>query len=287
MAGETGVKSPNSFDYDDPLYLHPSDNTTATIISFKLVGTENFRIWLNSMTRCLKGRNKLGFVDGSIAKPSDDNTKIVKWERVNAMVCSWILGSLSEPIYTSHASTEYASTMWKELYETYHKSDGFVIFNLHQKINSTNQSSLYVSDYYNKLDALWKEYDDLTNLHDCVCEASTRFNGHSKLIKLMQFLNGLEDSFNQVKSHILLMEPLPNVRTAFSIISREESFQKNGLLSRNPLKVQTSVFNSRFNDSRNNKHRSQTQHLQCIHCGIKGHTINRCYKLIGYAKDYT
>ncbi|KAI3781841.1 hypothetical protein L2E82_11867 [Cichorium intybus] len=286
VTSEGSGKSHDSAEYDDPLYLHPSDNTIVTIIGFKLVGTENFRIWLNSMTRSLKGRNKLGFVDGSVIKPTDDNAKILKWERANAVVCSWILGSLSEPVYANHASTEYASTMWKELYETYHKSDASVIFNLHQKINSINQSSLSVSDYYNKLDALWKEFDGLTNLPGCVCEASTGFNDHSKLIKLMQFLNGLDDTFNQVKSHILLMKPLPNVRTAFSIISREESFQKNGSLSSNQLKVQTSVFNSRFKDSRNNENRSQTQLLQCKHCGIKGHTIDRCNKVVGYPKDY-
>lgn len=82
------------------------------------------------------------------------------------------------------------------------------------------------------------------------------------------------------------MEPLPNVRTAFSIISREESFQKNGSLSNNHVKIQLSAFNSSFNDSKTNKSRSQNQNLQCKHCAIKGHTIERCYKLIGYPKDY-
>lgn len=46
----------------------------------------------------------------------------------------------------------------------------------------------------------------------------------------MQFLSGLDDSFNQVKSHILLMDHLPNVKVAFSIVSREDSHQKNGSL---------------------------------------------------------
>ncbi|KAI3508512.1 hypothetical protein L1887_23520 [Cichorium endivia] len=283
---EGSGNSSNSAEIDDPLYLHPSDNTTATLIGFKLIETENFRIWLNSMTRSLKGRNKLGFSDGSLVKPTDDESKSLKCECANVVVCSWILGSLSEPIYASHASTEFASTMWKEFCETYHKSDGSVIFNLHQKINSVTQSNLSVFDYFNKLDALWKEFDGLTNLPECLCEASILFNDHSKVIKLMQFLNGSDDCYNQVKSHVLLMEPLPNVRTAFSIISREESFQKNGSLSNNSVKVQSSAFNSRFDDSKNNKNISQFQNMQCKHCGIKGHTIERCYKLIGYPEDF-
>lgn len=144
ITSESGGKSSDSTEYDDPLYLHPFDNTTATIIGFKPVGTENFRVWKNSMTKALKGRNKLGFVEGSVVKPVGDVTKCQKWERANAVVCSWILGPLSEPIYASHASTEHAYGMWFELYETYHKSDGSVIFSIHQKINSYSKWSFCI-----------------------------------------------------------------------------------------------------------------------------------------------
>ncbi|KAI3688864.1 hypothetical protein L2E82_46759 [Cichorium intybus] len=281
---ESGSTQPESADYNDPLYLHRSDNTTATIISFKLIGAENYRVWRSSMMRSLKGRNKLGFVEGSIVKP-DDPAKLLKWERANSVVCSWILGSVSESIYASHACTESSFQVWTELFETYHKSDGSVIFNIHQKINSLTQSGLSVSDYYNKLDGLWKEFDGLISLPECICDAATHFNDHSKLIKLMQFLNGLDDSFNQVKSHILLMDPLPNVRSAFSIISREESRQKHGSLSSNTNNnSQPAAFNSKAIDFKRNKGRNQN--LQCKHCGVKGHTIERCYKLIGYPKDF-
>lgn len=85
---ESGSKTPDSVDYDDPFLSSSLNNTTATIIGFKLVGTENFCIWENSMTRSLKGINKLGFVEGSVIKPSADDPKCLKWERANAVVCS-------------------------------------------------------------------------------------------------------------------------------------------------------------------------------------------------------
>ena len=82
MVGETpsvsGSKSPDRYDFDDPLFLHPFDNGVVSIISFKLTGTKNFRIWKISMTRALKARNKLGFVDKTFPKPSEDETKIRK-----------------------------------------------------------------------------------------------------------------------------------------------------------------------------------------------------------------
>jgi len=97
--GEPSGKTPEPVDVDDPLYLHPSDTSVTSIISFKHLGIENFGIWKSSMTRVLKARNKFGFIDLSVLKSKDNNTKALKWERVNATVCSWILGSISESIY--------------------------------------------------------------------------------------------------------------------------------------------------------------------------------------------
>ncbi|XP_023772322.1 uncharacterized protein LOC111920980 [Lactuca sativa] len=212
MAGETpegsGVPKETPVDFDDPLYVHPSDNTVTSIITVKLTGNENYRLWRSAMSRGLKARNKLGFVDGSI----------------------------SETIYASHVYSDKAKDIWDELFETYNKADGSVIFNIHYQINTLKQNGSSLSDYFNKLDSLWKEFDGLTSLTECVCEAATKLNDHSKLMKLMQFLSGLDDVYNQVKSQILLMEPLPNVKSAFSILFREESLQKNGSLGSTDFK---------------------------------------------------
>ena len=225
-----------------------------------------------------------------LKKPKEDDIKFLKWERANAVVCSWILGSISESIYGGHAYSENAEDIWDDLCETYNKEDGSVIFNIHQRINSLTQSGSPVSEYYNKLDALWKEFDGLTNLVDCSCDAAVSLNNHSKLMKLMQFLSGLDDTYSQVKSHILLIDPLPTVKTAFSIVSREESHLRNcSFSSQSVNKNQTSVsaFNSKFNDQKKNKGRNPNyQNIQCKNCGIKGHTIDKCYKLIGFPKDF-
>lgn len=98
-----------------------------------------------------------------------------------------------------------------------------MVVNIHKQINYLTQNEISLSNYFNKLDALWKEFDGLASLTNFTCEAATKLNGHSKLMKLMQFLSGLDESYSQVKSHILPMYPLRNVKSAFSIIYREES----------------------------------------------------------------
>lgn len=63
-----GSGKDDSINFDDPLYVHPSDNATTTIVTVKLTRNENFRIWRSSMSRALKARNKIGFVDGTFKK---------------------------------------------------------------------------------------------------------------------------------------------------------------------------------------------------------------------------
>lgn len=106
------------YDFDDPFFLHPLDNGTISIISIKLTCPENFRIWRSSMIRALKGWKKLGFVDKSFAEPTNDEIKSRKWEKVNDVLCSWLLGSIFESLYASHACSETASVIWTELFET-------------------------------------------------------------------------------------------------------------------------------------------------------------------------
>lgn len=235
MAGPTDESSSGSnaysVNFDDSLYIHPFDNSMTAIVTIKLNGTKNFRIWCSSMIRSLKDRNKLGFVNGTIKNDTTDLIKSFKWERVNFIVCSWILCSLSEFIYSSHAYSESAKDVWNELLETYNKSDGSVIFKIHQPINSLTHGGSSLSEYFNKIESLWKEFNGLMNLLERTCEAATKFNDPSKLMKLMQFLFVLDDSFNRVKSHVLFMDPFPNVKVAFFIISHEESHQKSGSFS--------------------------------------------------------
>jgi len=40
--------------------------------------------------------------------------------------------------------------------------------------------------------------------------------------KLMQFLMGLNDSYSAIRGQILLMNPLPSIRQAYSSVSQEE-----------------------------------------------------------------
>ncbi|GKD98354.1 hypothetical protein Tco_1382251, partial [Tanacetum coccineum] len=85
------------------------------------------------------------------------------------------------------------------------------------------------ADYYHRLNSLWREFDALTKLPRCICEVKCSCDAikelglHQQLMKLMQFLMGLDDFYQPVRSSLLTRDPLPEVKNAYNVISREES----------------------------------------------------------------
>ncbi|XP_076893850.1 uncharacterized protein LOC143545969 [Bidens hawaiensis] len=185
----------SKLDVSDPLYLHPSDSSSLSIINVKLKGTENYRVWANALKLALQAKNKIGFINGKCLKSTDDEVLAIY--------------------------SESAFDVWEELRDTYDKVDGSVIFG--QEVGLLSQNGSSVSEYYHKLTTMWKQFDAMLQLPSCSCQASKSFNDFNTLIKLMQFFMGLDDVYQQVRTNLLTREPLPTVKTAFSIISREES----------------------------------------------------------------
>nr|GEX56644.1 ribonuclease H-like domain-containing protein [Tanacetum cinerariifolium] len=78
-------------------------------------------------------------------------------------------------------------------------------------------------------------------------------------MKLKQFLIGLDDSYMQLRSNILAMEPLPDAKGAYALIFNEESHRAVviGLGARTSQRSQSFVFNSSVNN-KGNTQRPQT-----------------------------
>ncbi|GKD63179.1 ribonuclease H-like domain-containing protein, partial [Tanacetum coccineum] len=253
----------NNHDAGNPLYLQNNDNSSLAIVNVKLVGVENYKMWTTAIEIVLKGKNKMGFIDGTCVKAETSAVLSQQWERCNAIVLGWILVSLSQELYVGQVYFEIAFEVWTKLKENYYKMDGSVVFNLMHKFNSLKQGDLSVPDYYHKLNSLWREFDILTILPACVyegriactCDAKSRSAKHTQLIRLMQFLMGLNDVYQPIRSTILAKDPLPNVKDAFYVVSREESHRglHSGRSSTN--KPQPVAFVAKTNNNSNNFNR--------------------------------
>ncbi|KAJ0947449.1 putative RNA-directed DNA polymerase [Helianthus annuus] len=279
LFGETLV---SKLEPDNPLYLHASDSTTLTVVGIKLKGTENYTVWANAMILALRIKNKVGFIDGTFEKPVDNPVLETQWERCNSVVLTWILNSVSEELYLGHVYSKSAAEVWKELRDTYDKIDGSVVFDLYQKINAFKQNSLTVAEYYHKLNIMWKQLDQILQIPVCTCNASTQFNSFNHLIKLMQFLMGLDNVYHTVRTNLLIREPLPSLQDAFSIVSREESHRNSNVSATNDRSVGLFAKANSVVDNKKKNIKTSNQNLKCTNCNKNGHTIEKCFELIGY-----
>ncbi|GJR50426.1 ribonuclease H-like domain-containing protein [Tanacetum coccineum] len=71
---------------------------------------------------------------------------------------------------------------WNELESTFDKVDGYVIFNLLQKINNVKQGGSSIANYYPRLNSLRREFDALTKLPKCVCEVKCSFAASTEFV---------------------------------------------------------------------------------------------------------
>ncbi|KAJ0860963.1 putative transcription factor interactor and regulator CCHC(Zn) family [Helianthus annuus] len=271
----------SKLDIGDPLFLHPSDSSALTIIGIKLKGTENYKVWSSAMKLALEAKNKFGFIDGKCKKNTDDEVLSNQWDRCNSVVLSWLLNSVSEELYLGQVFSKFASDVWIDLKETYDKVDGSIVYDLYKKINCISQNGSSVSEYYHKLNTMWKQFDAVLQLPSCSCQAAKDYNDFSTLIKLMQFLMGLDDVYQPVRTNLLTREPLPSVKVAFSIVSREESHRNSSVNTKNQSVSFASKTNQSF-EQRRKEFKGPNPNFKCTHCNKLGHTVDRCYELVGY-----
>ncbi|XP_059313340.1 uncharacterized protein LOC132064393 [Lycium ferocissimum] len=145
-------------EYNHPLFLSLSDVSRIQVISFQLTGIESYSIWYRSMRLFLLGRNKLGLVDGTCSKDKFPEVMWNHWERVNAIVLSWVMNVVSKNLLGGIMYASIAQTVWEELFERFNKVDGSRTFNLHKEIATLTQGSASVSAYFTKMKNLWEDF---------------------------------------------------------------------------------------------------------------------------------
>jgi len=109
-------------DVQFPYYLPPSDGPEVVITSLIFNG-KNYDLWQNVVRTALRSKNKLGFIEGTLTKPTskkeEDCVKLNAWEIVNSMICSWIINVIDPKCHTSVTYTDTAREMWENLPKCY------------------------------------------------------------------------------------------------------------------------------------------------------------------------
>ncbi|XP_070049765.1 uncharacterized protein [Nicotiana tomentosiformis] len=182
---------PVSYDVNHPYHLNNSDSPGMTLVDTVFNG-RGYPGWRISILLSLLAKKKLGFINGACQSPDHE-----QWSCVNDMVISWILNALSKDIADS------------------------------KELSSLVQGNNDIAAYFTKLKRRWDELDALNVIicRSCICvfEGKVKLTKSFEVQRLIQFLMGLNDIYAQARGNILMMNPLPSIDVAYSLLLQDEN----------------------------------------------------------------
>ncbi|OIS97834.1 hypothetical protein A4A49_62324, partial [Nicotiana attenuata] len=207
-----------SLDHNHPLFLQSSDAPGLVLIPLKLTGPDNYALWSRAMKLALRGKSKLGFVNGTCVKSMYRGELAEQWKKCNAIVFSWIGSIVSSELMSSIVYASNARKMWNDFEERFDRSDLTRIYHLWTFIATLRQGTDSVTSYFSKMKDLWDELDVLVPLSSCDCEESRPSVEHLRSQRLLQFLMGLNESNSNIRSNVLIKSPVVTVNEAYAIV---------------------------------------------------------------------
>lgn len=91
-----------------------------TLISFQLIGIENYAIWSCAMKISLLGKNKLGFIDRSCTWEIIEEPLRNLCNRVNTIL-AWIMNFVSKELLSGIVYSMNTYQVWQDLQERFDK----------------------------------------------------------------------------------------------------------------------------------------------------------------------
>lgn len=240
------------------------------------------------------------------------------------MVTSWILNSLTKEISDSVEYVNDSVELWKELEDRYDQTNGAKLYQIQKEINDLTQGNLDITVYYTRIKKLWEELNTLNMRNQCsctcTCGAKDGLHRAEQDRRLVQFLMGMNEAYTVVRGNILMMNPLPSMAHAFSLLIQEEKQREFRPSSRVPMEsaslsvntsnsngkgpagrnYKTSFSNNNYSGSNstsgnNNNYGGSNYHsgsssnrnvMFCDLCKKTGHIREKCYKLNGYPQGH-
>ncbi|XP_074377507.1 uncharacterized protein LOC141719027 [Apium graveolens] len=287
-----------TINYNDPYFLSSGDNPRQQLGNMLLSG-DNFINWSRGVKMALGAKNKLVFIDGTLPVPESTSPDYNKWIRNDYMVLYWLIFSMEPVIANSFIFASSARELWIDVSDRFGKSNAPLLYELHTSLSRIEQQNLSIAEYYGKLKIVWDKLQVLEGHFDCNCGALAKcscnlikkFSEAAETKKLIQFICGLNKSFDLVKTNLLSMEPLPTVLKAYHILQQIEKQQNISVPLIKSFDVSAFYSHKNFNSasrimSQKKDFKKNKMDLVCDHCKRKGHSVEQCFKLVGFPDWY-
>jgi len=158
-------RNPNNFtEFQNPLFVHHSDEPGSLDLKIKLNGLSNFRSWKQAMEIALSTKRKLPFVHETLLRATDDPIKGDQWDACNNLVIAWIMNSVSDSIADSIMYIESAAEIWKQLQRRFAMSTGSRKYKLNKEVYNLKQNSAPINEYYTRMRGIWEKLSTMNDL---------------------------------------------------------------------------------------------------------------------------
>ena len=177
------------------------------------------------MRKALLTKNKLGFIDGTLTLSSpliSTPSSVQAWIRCDNMVGTWLTNSVSSKLQASIIYEDTALEIWNDLKNRFAQTNGPRVFNLQKEISELHQGEMSITDFFTQLKVFWDQLQNLSPFPSrtcgkCMCNINKRLNDLQGQEFAMKFLIGVNEYFSQVRSQVLLMDPIPSLSKVYSL----------------------------------------------------------------------
>ncbi|XP_074314879.1 uncharacterized protein LOC141651051 [Silene latifolia] len=299
--------------YDDPLFLSQSDHPSAKL-SPTLFNGHDFLSWKQDVYMALASKNKEGFLDGSCTAPAQTDKKYRQWAKCNLMVLNWILDSLEKSLRDNFKYVCSTKVLWAELNERYGLANAIEIYQIKKDMDGVSQGNASLVEYYSNFKKFWETLDNLDPLplctcgkmDSCTCSVVKRIFEREKNAKLIQFLMGLTNAYDHIRTQILSIDPLPTISKALGLLQKIERQKQVAEMVDNIPETNAYAVSGKCGYNQGSWKNSQSvdapsapkfctsckikrhdlsecyRHTTCAHCKKPGHNITVCYDIHGF-----
>ena len=240
-------------------------------------------------------KNKLGFIDGTLTLSSpliSNPSSVQAWIRCDNMVGTWLTNSIFSKLQASTIYKDTVLEIWNDLKNHFAHTNGPRVFNLQKEIAELHQGEMSIIDFFTQLKVFWDQLQNLSPFPSCtcgkcMCNINKRLNDLQGREFVMKFLMGVNESFSQVRSQVLLMDPLPSVSKVYSLMIQEET--QRSIPNASVVKVDSTALAAKVSTNQvnhvtnlvNSSGKGKDRPV-CTHYGKTDHTMDKCYKLHGF-----
>lgn len=106
--------------------------------------------------------------------------------------------------------------LWDSLKDKFGQRNGVLLSKLKKTISNLKQGEMFLSENYTKLHKMMSQLQIVDSNCTCRCEFK------DILMEKIQFVNGLNDTYEAMRNQLLLMDLLPSISGAYSLVLQIE-----------------------------------------------------------------